>query len=186
MSARRAAIRRERKERAKAEKCKSPQGVMKRAMEQGRLDGRTVAVSIVLVTLKQKYCFGEGRMMKFINFINRESLNFDQEATMFNLEYYVKRLKDKINETGVDPETSDLTEIVYLNARDDYFISSASVMFMVLNEYFGFGSNLKGTGRIDFVMETMVNEYIKMVLDKDVHTVDYYYNRMKEVTKLNI
>ena len=55
-----------------------------------------------------------------------------------------------------------------------------------LNEYFGFASNNKGTGRTDLIMAYMVNEYIKVNLDPEGHDVKFYYSRMKEKTGLDI
>lgn len=59
-------------------------------------------------------------------------------------------------------------------------------MFMVLNEYFGFATNGKGTGRSDLIMAYIVNEYIKVNLDPEGHDVEYYYRRMQEKTGLDI
>lgn len=69
---------------------------------------------------------------------------------------------------------------------DISFVVPGAVMFMVLNEYFGFASNNKGTGRTDLIMAYMVNEYVKVNLDPKGHDVKFYYNRMKEKTGLDI
>lgn len=55
MSARRAAIKRERLQRNKIEKKKGKLGSLERAKEQGIIDGRALAVSVCLEVLHSKY-----------------------------------------------------------------------------------------------------------------------------------
>lgn len=186
MSAKRAAIRRERKERRKAENRKAPDGEYRRAAQQGRIDGRTLAACIIINILYDRFGFRDKRLMRMVEQINREALKFDQEATRFNLEFYADRLGERIRSAQIKPRAENLTQTIYAGVRDEYFISSAAVMFMVLNEYFGFASNAKGTGRTDLIMEYIVNEYIKINLDAEGHGVEFYYRRMKEKTGLDI
>lgn len=186
MSAKRAAIRRERKERRKAEHRKAPDGEARRAAEQGRIDGRTLAACIIINVLYDQFGFRDKRLMRMVEQINREALKFDQEATRFNLEFYAGKLQDRIRATQIKPRAGNLTETIYASVRDEYFISSGAVMFMVLNEYFGFATNGKGTGRSDLIMAYIVNEYIKVNLDPEGHDVEFYYRRMKEKTGLDI
>ena len=138
MSAKRAAIRRERKERRKAENRKAPDGEARRAAEQGRIDGRTLAACIIINVLYDQFGFRDKRLMRMVERINREALKFDQEATRFNLEFYAGRLQERIQAAQIRPKVESLTETIYGSVRDEYFISSGAVMFMVLNEYFGF------------------------------------------------
>lgn len=186
MSAKGAAIRRERKERWKAENRKAPDEEYRRAGQQGRIDGRTLAACIIINILYDRFGFRDKRLMRMVEQINRETLKFDQEATRFNLEFYADRLGERIRSAQIKPRAENLTETIYASVRDEYFISSAAVMFMVLNEHFGFASNAKGTGRTDLIMEYIVNEYIKINLDVEGHGVEFYYHRMKEKTGLDI
>lgn len=96
------------------------------------------------------------------------------------------RLQERIQAAQIRHKVESLTETIYGSVRDEYFISSGAVMFMVLNEYFGFASNNKGTGRTDLIMAYMVNEYVKVNLDPEGHDVKFYYSRMKEKTGLDI
>ena len=186
MSAKRAAIRRERKERRKAEHRKAPDGEARRAAEQGRMDGRTLAACIIINVLYDQFGFRDKRLMRMVKQINQEALKFDQEATRFNLEFYAGRLQERIQAAQIRHRVESLTETIYGSVRDEYFISSGAVMFMVLNEYFGFASNNKGTGRTDLIIAYMVNEYVKVNLDPEGHDVKFYYSRMKEKTGLDI
>ena len=98
MSAKRAAIRRERKERRKAEHRKAPDGEARRAAEQGRMDGRTLAACIIINVLYDQFGFRDKRLMRMVKQINQEALKFDQEATRFNLEFYAGRLQETSQE----------------------------------------------------------------------------------------
>lgn len=133
MSAKRAAIRRERKERRKAEHRKAPDGEARRAAEQGRMDGRTLAACIIINVLYDQFGFRDKRLMRMVKQINQEALKFDQEATRFNLEFYAGRLQERIQAAQIRPKVESLTETIYGSVRDEYFISSGAVMFMVLN-----------------------------------------------------
>ena len=88
MSVKRAAIRRERKEHRKAEHRKAPDGEARRAAEQGRMDGRTLAACIIINVLYDQFGFRDKRLMRMVKQINQEALKFYQEATRFNLEFY--------------------------------------------------------------------------------------------------
>ena len=133
-----------------------------------------------------QFGFRDKRLMRMLKQIDQEALKFDQEATRFNLEFYAGRLQERIQAAQIRPKVESLTETIYGSVRDEYFISSGAVMFMVLNEYFGFASNNKGTGRTDLIMAYMVNEYIKVNLDPEGHDVEFYYRRMKDKTGLDI
>ena len=80
MSDRRAAVRRERKERLKAEKRKAPDAEIKRAAERGKLDGRTIAFCVIANLLYDLHGFRKKRIEIFLKKCNKEATRFDQEG----------------------------------------------------------------------------------------------------------
>lgn len=186
MSARRAAIRRERAQRAKAEKNKTPQGKLECARNKGILDGRAIAASVILEVLHDKYKFSNAKVQKLLECVGKEAVKFDQEGTRFVLEHYADKLSKKINAVDVYQDMKDIETQVYCVARDDLFVSSAAVMFDALNELFGFSSNSKGTWKLDYIMEYCVNRYIEVQLDPEHKTADYYFQKMKRRTGYDV
>lgn len=85
MSAKGAAIRRERKERWKAENRKAPDEEYRRAGQQGRIDGRTLAACIIINILYDRFGFRDKNM----NLLrNRAESNTGKKAVKVDSEYY--------------------------------------------------------------------------------------------------
>lgn len=185
MSDRRAAIRREKMERMKIEKHKSPVGDMERAYMQWTMDGRVLAVCIVFCILKEQYKFTTGKLNKLLQLGNQEAIKFYQPATMFNLSFYHDRMMEKLSKVKLNITVNGAKERAYVERRNELFISSCALMFIVLNQEFGFASNSKGTGRTDIIMEYAMNEFIKFNLDKD-YSVDWYIKRLEEKTGVKL
>lgn len=182
----RAVIRRERKKIEKAGKSHSPDAELERISTQGMIDGRTIAASVVLEILHDRFGFGQERVNRFLNLISDESVKFYQIATRFNIEWYADRMVKRIRENQVNTVVRSIKEQIYIISRDNYYISACAVMFLALNEGFGFSSNEKGTGRTDYVMQWCINRYIEIQLDPDNRTAEYYFEKMKRKTGFNI
>lgn len=186
MSARRAAIRRERAQRAKAQKSKTIEGKLERIRAKGINDGRNIAASVILEVLHDKYKFSEKKAYELLDCVGKESTKFDQEGTKFVVEFYAKKLWEKINSVDVYQDMKNIETQVYCVARDDLFVSAAAIMLTALNELFGFSSNSKGTGRLDYIMEYCTNRYIELLLDPEHKTADYYIQKMKRKTGYDV
>ena len=185
MSDRRAAIRRERNEFRKIAKHKSPMGDMERAVAQGTLDGRVLAVCIICVILKEHYSFGTKRLKRLIDLSNAEAGKFEQMATQFNMQFYQEKMVERIRKVNLKFSVPNAKEKAYAMQKNAVFISSCSIMFIVLNQEFGFSSNSKGTGRTDWIMEYALNEFIRFNLNKE-HSVNWYIKRLEEKTGVKL
>lgn len=186
MSARRAAIRRERAQRAKAEKNKTPEGKLERARNRGIIDGRVIASSVILELLHDRYGFSCKKAQELLDHVGKESTKCDQDGTRFVMEFYSGKLSEKINSVEVYQEMKDVETQVYCVARDEMFVTAAAIMCDALNELYGFSSFSTGTGRLDYIMEYCVNRYIEVQLDPEHKTADYYFRKMKRNTGYNI
>lgn len=186
MSDRRAAVRRERKERLKAEKRKAPDAEIKRAAERGKLDGRTIAFCVIANLLYDLHGFRRKRIEIFLKKCNKEATRFDQEGLQFVLKSYADKLIAKINNADVVQKPKSIEEQIYLNTRDDFYVSSIALMLAVLNDDYGMASNMKNTGRLDTIMEYCTNEYIKLQLDPGKYTPEWYVEQTREKTGLSL
>ena len=165
MSARRAAIRRERLQRNKIEKKKGKIGSLERAKEQGIIDGRALAVSVCLEVLHSKYRLNNNKAQQLLNAIGKESARFDNPGVRFVLEYYAEKIAKKINAIKEYQEIKDVETQIYCISRDDLYVTSVAIILTELNELFNFSCNDKNTGRLDYIMEYCTNRYLEVQLD---------------------
>ena len=186
MSDRRAAVRRERKERAKIERNKSSGGEMLRAAEQGKIDGRVIAFCVIANLLYDVHGFRKKRIEEFLTKCNKEATRFDQDGFKFVLNFYADKLVEKINKTDISQVPKTLEENVYINQRDTFYVSSLALMMAVLNDDYNMASNNKNTGRLDVLMEYCTNEYIKIQLNPYGHNAEWYVNKTREKTGIVI
>lgn len=175
------AIKKERAAVKRANENDTAAGELEKAAYKGVYEGRNIAVCVVLEVLKEKFRFSEASANKLIEFVYTESAKFEEDATNFVVNFYAERFYKKIKGYPVTANTDTKTAI-YRKQRDNFFISACSVMFMVLNEFFQFGSNLKNTGRLDMVMEFCANRYLEIQLDPEHKTEQYYLKRAMEKT----
>lgn len=178
MSARRAAIRRERLQRNKIEKKKGKLGSLERAKEQGIIDSRALAVSVCLEVLHNKYKLSNNKAQQLLNAIGKESARFDNPGVRFVLEYYAEKIAKKINAIKEYQEIKDVETQIYCISRDDLYVTSVAIILTELNELFNFSSNDKNSGRLDYIMEYCTNRYLEMQLDPGKNTAEYYFERM--------
>lgn len=178
MSARRAAIRRERLQRNKVEKKKGKIGNLERAKEQGIIDGRALAVSVCLEVLHSKYKLSNNKAQQLLNAIGKESARFDNPGVRFVLEYYAEKIAKKINAIKEYQEIKDVETQIYCVSRDDLYVTSVAIILTELNELFNFSSNDKNTGRLDYIMEYCTNRYLEVQLNPEENTAKYYFERM--------
>lgn len=182
MSARRAAVRRERKEREKMNKYNSANGEMIRLVEQGKIDGRTIAFCVVANTLYDVFGFRKKKLETFLNKCNKEATRFENEGVNFVVQHYAEKISKRLNEVDVFQKPERLIDCVYINQRDMFYVSSLAITLVVLNSDYGMASNNKGTGRLDTIMEYCTNEYIKIQLDPKNRSAEWRVKKTREKT----
>ena len=182
MSARRAAIRRERLQRNKIEKKKGKLGSLERAKEQGIIDGRALAVSVCLEVLHSKYKLSNNKAQQLLNAIGKESARFDNPGVRFVLEYYAEKFAKKINAIKEYQEVKDVETQIYCISRDDLYVTSVAIILTELNELFNFSSNDKNTGRLDYIIEYFTKRYFESQLDDGHNTAQYNFEQMLRKT----
>lgn len=183
MSSRRAAIRREHKERKKILEDKSPKGRERRIRLKGQNDGRTIAYYTVLYLLLKEYGFNNKKIEKMCRHIAEESIKFSQEGEQFVVIHYGKKIAEIVNKSGYQLLFRDLEDAWYQTERDDYYFSTCSIMVIVLKDNFGFGTNKAGNGRLDKVMQFCAEEYLKIQQEMPMRTPEWYQKRAMKVVE---
>lgn len=178
MSARRAAMRRERLQRNKIDKKKCAMAELERAKEQGIIDGRAIGVSACLEVLHSKYKFSNNKAQQLLNVMGRESARLDDTGVRFVANYYAEKFEKKLDALRMHQDTADIATKIYCASKHELFVTSVAIALMVLNELWNFSSNDKNTGRLDYIMEYCTNRYLEMQLDPDINTAEYYFERM--------
>ena len=180
MSSRRAAIRRERKQREKAMKSHSPVGELARATEQGKIDGRALSVFITSLYLHSDFGWGAKKIIGLIEKCNAEAVRFDNDGVMFTFEFYAKKIGEKLNAVDLHQirKTSIIVEEIYNDNRNDFFLTGMSVLCTCLSSDYGYAINKSDTGRLDRLIEKCVKEYVN-VLSGDMD-IEGYCKRCKD------
>ena len=178
MSARRAAMRRERFQRNKIDKKKGAMAEFERAKDQGVIDGRAIGVSACLEVLHSKYNFSNNKAQQLLNAMGRESARLDDTGVRFVANYYAEKFEKKLDALGMYQDATDIPTKIYCASKHELFVTSVAIALMVLNELWNFSSNDKNTGRLDYIMEYCTNRYLEMQLDPDKNTAEYYFERM--------
>jgi len=184
MSLRRAAIRREQKQREKAMKSRSPSGELARAKEQGKIDGRVLAAFTSAIYLHKDFGWGKDRILEMIERGNKEAARFDNEGVWFAFNFYADKIAEKLNQQKIGAKTvKTVAEKIYYDSRNDFFISGLATIISVLSSDYNFGWNTKGTGRLDRLTESAVEEYVNVLEEKT--SIEAYQDRILEEIGIN-
>ena len=180
MSLRRAAMRREKREREKALKSRSPDGELARAKEQGKIDGRTLSVLITSLYLHSDFGWGAKKIIGLIEKGNAEAVRFDNDGVRFTFEFYAKKIGEKLNvvDSHQIRKVETVSEKVYNDSRNDFFLTGMAVICTCLSSDYGYAVNKNGTGRLDRLIENCAKEYIN-VLNGDMN-IEGYCKRCKD------
>lgn len=186
MSARRAAVRRERKSRKKAEKNKSAEGALLRASEEGLIEGRTIAACVVLDVLFRSYGWKKKRLSGFLERIMQQSAKGSEEITVTASLPWQERMIEAVRMKRVYLQAKSITQEVFYVKRNEAYIASCAVMLLVLFSEYGFSTNGKRSGRADRIMMECVERYWQMHENPERYAGKALLARTRELTGLQI
>ena len=186
MSARRALIRRERKQNSKMKKHKTTNGKLERAKAKGVKDGRNIAGFVVLEVLHDKYKLSNEKAQQVLDCVGKDSTKLDRPGTRFVVLHYADKFFDKVESMGTYLYEDDIEKKIYYISRNELYGNTVAMLLTALNELFNFSSNSKGTGRLDYIMEYCANRYLEMQLDPEHKTPEYYFRKMKRKTGYDV
>lgn len=182
MSARRAMIRRERKQNSKIEKHKAMNGKLERAKAKGVKDGRNIAGSVALEVMHDKYKLSNEKAQQVLDCVGKDSTKLDKPGTRFVVQHYADMFFNKVKSMNNYLYEDDIEKRIYYISRNELYISTVAMLLTALNDLFNFSSNKKETGRLDYIMEYCANRYLEMQLDPEHKTADYYFQKMLKKT----
>ena len=134
--------------------------------------------------ISKKYNFGKTKLEKLLNLANREAPKFEQPATQFNLNHYKKKMVERMSKSNnLDIYKQDVKEEIYVMRRNEVFVSACCMLFIVLNQEFRFSSNSKGNGRLDKIMNDVLERFEK---NQFAYEISWYIRELEQKTKVKL
>lgn len=145
----------------------------------GQNDGRIIGGCVVMDILHLKYGFSAEKLEKVMAAANIMSKKYGKDqVTSFVVSYWNKRLEEKLLPECKIKYVMDLAQKEYCIQLYEYYCSACAVMMATLVEMYGYSSNAKGTGKLDFIMEWCVNRYIEMQFREKEDLAVHYVNKL--------
>lgn len=189
MSNRRAAIRRDRKEREKIMKSKAPGADMLRLKNEGWEEGKILAVCVGLEALYDSFGWKKGKLYHFTEKIGKNSANCNKQVLQFAIQPWKERLIERITEIAGDKPRMTvecLKDKIKFEERNETYMAAALIVIVTLFSEYGFSSNKKRTGRMDKVLDRYAIRYLNILEDSVYYCGKEYLKRVRKMTGINV
>lgn len=184
-SNRRAAIRRDKKEREKILKNKSPQAKILQAKNKGYEEGKMIATSVFLECMVVDFGWKQKKIKQATDFIANTSMNSRSEVINFVANIWNRKLVERVQE-GIKEKVvlnvDSLEESVMYEERNQTYFSCCSLVLSALYSNYGFSTNKKQTGKLDKLMNRFVIRFYQMMESPKYYTGEKCMQRVEEVT----
>jgi len=94
--------------------------------------------------------------------------------------------REKLHVLAEDGNKAAMMKEIYNRGQDMGMMLATAIIFMSLNEMYGFSSLKSGKGKLDRLIEKIREESIKMEQEPTQFTVSYYLKMLEEKTGINI
>ena len=184
-SNRRAAIRRDKKEREKILKNKSPQAKLIQARNKGYEEGKMIATSVFLECMAIDFGWGKKKIKEASDLIATDSMRSSSEVINFVVNIWNKKLVDRVQEQGqgnIVVNIDNLEESLMYNERNQTYFACCSLVLSALYSNYGFSSNSKQTGKLDKLMNRFVIRFYQMMENPKYYSGEKCMARVDENT----
>ena len=184
-SNRRAAIRRDKKEREKILKNKSPQAKLIQARNKGYEEGKMIATSVFLECMAIDFGWGKKKIKEASDLIATDSMRSGSEVINFVVNIWNKKLVDRVQEQGqgnIVVNIDNLEESLMYNERNQTYFACCSLVLSALYSNYGFSSNSKQTGKLDKLMNRFVIRFYQMMENPKYYSGEKCMARVDENT----
>lgn len=164
MSFKRAAIRRERKEKERIMKSKAINADLLRAEQIGFENGKTISICIILDCLHE-LGWNVEKLQEYTESIMQQSLNTAPEIINIAIGPWQRVLEERIKEFGEMPRMVVNTTIkkIEYDSRNSSYINMCAFGFLNLYSNFNMNSNKKQTGKLDMVISECTKTFFEMM-----------------------
>lgn len=184
-SNRRAAIRRDKKEREKILKNKSPQAKLIQARNKGYEEGKMIATSVFLECMAIDFGWGKKKIKEASDLIAADSMRSSPEVINFVVNIWNKKLVDRVQEQGqgnIVVSIDNLEESLMYNERNQTYFACCSLVLSALYSNYGFSSNSKQTGKLDKLINRFVIRFYQMMENPKYYSGEKCMERVDENT----
>lgn len=184
-SNRRAALRRDKKEREKIFKNKSPQANLIKAKNKGYEEGKMIATSVFLETAVIDFDWKEKKIKEATDFIATISMNSRSEVINFVCNIWNKKLVERIQDYDKQKivlNVDNIEDSIMYEERNQTYFACCSLVLSALYSNYGFSTNSKQTGKLDKIMNRFVIRFYQMMDSPKYYTGEKCMERMKEIT----
>lgn len=188
MSSRRAAIRRERKEREKIMKNKSKDGEMKRLQYLSWENGKIISFTTILDALHSEFGWEKEQLAEFLESARTQSLDTDPNVLEIAAVPWHRKLEEAIqkrNVIGSMRKFSLLQEMGY-QQRNISYIRCCSFFLLNLFSNYNLSSNNKGTGKLDRIIEICAIHFQDFMRNPDDYTNEKCVQRTERLTGVRV
>ena len=189
MSNRRAAIRRERKEREKIAKNKSENGKLLQAQSRGIDAGRTISATVVMNALFLELQWSKTKILEFTESLSQQSANGNPDVIAFALQPWIDKFETRIQaHSPVMPKMSitDVIQGIEYQHRNISYVNCCALMFLNLYSNFDLRSNNKGTGKLDKIINQCVIHFHDLLRNPYDYTADKCIERTEKITGIQL
>lgn len=113
--------------------------------------------------------------------INRGGLYMSNKRAAIRRE---QKIRDKMNKQASKGNAEAVTKQIFAKGYEQGMAVGLSIIFMSLNELYGFTYTGNGRGRLDKLIEKIRDESSKMSTAPTKFTCEYYLRMLKEQTGL--
>lgn len=184
-SNRRAAIRRDKKEREKILKNKSPQAKLIQARNKGYEEGKMIATSVFLECMAIDFGWDKKEIKEASDLIAADSMRSSSEVINFVVNIWNKKLVDRVqehNKKKIVLNVNSLEDSVMYEERNQTYFACCSLVLSALYSNYGFSSNSKQTGKLDKLMNRFVIRFYQMMENPKYYSGEKCMARVDENT----
>lgn len=184
-SNRRAAIRRDKKEREKILKNKSPQAKLIQARNKGYEEGKMIATSVFLECMAIDFGWDKKKIKEASDFIAADSMRSSSEVINFVVNIWNKKLVDRVqehNQKKIVLNVNSLEDSLMYEERNQTYFACCSLVLSALYSNYGFSSNSKQTGKLDKLINRFVIRFYQMMENPKYYSGEKCMARVDENT----
>ena len=189
MSNRRAALRREQREREKISKNKSENGDLMRAQMVGFENGKIISACTVTDSLRTELDWNKDKIIAFTKSVAKQSSNGNPEIIEFAVQPWKNKLEQRIKEYSSELPKMSLNSIlqgVEFQHRNMAYVGCCSLMFLNLFSNFNLCSNNKGSGTLDKIINQCVVHFYDLQQNPQKYEPEKCLERTRTLTGVSI
>ena len=189
MSNRRAALRREQREREKILKNKSENADLMRAQMKGFENGKIISACTVVDALATEMHWDKEKIIDFTKNVALQSAKGNAEIIEFAVQPWKDKLEQRLKEHSPELPKMSLNSIlqgIEFQHRNMAYVGCCALMFLNLFSNFNLSSNNKGSGTLDKIINQCVVHFYDLQQNPQKYEPEKCLERTRALTGVSI